>query len=313
VTPGIVAGDRRSRLREIVPREDRVSGLALSLVLLSAFGHALWNFHLKRSVDKLTFMWWVLVISTAFLTLLWLPLRPGWGPIPLKGWVCLLGSGLAHVVYLICLTRAYDEGDLSIVYPLIRSAPVFLVLWAVLLLGERFTALGAAGIAIVLGGNFLLQLHDGSVKGFGVVLRSWSKRSSRLALAGALFLSFGSLIDKVGVSVVDPFLYAVLFFDIVALFFSFQVAKRCTAKALFIQWYRSRKRLLVLGVVGLPSYALVLLAMSLSQVSYVISARQVSVVIGVLLGILLLGERQGKLRLLAAVLICVGVAIIGLA
>ena len=290
-----------------------MSGVALSLVLLSAFGHALWNFHLKRSVDKLTFMWWALVISGAFLTLLWLPLRPGWGPIPLKGWACLLGSGLAHAVYLICLTRAYDEGDLSIVYPLIRSAPVFLVLWAVLLLGERFTDLGVAGIAIVLGGNFLLQLRDGSVKGFRAALRSWRKRSSQLALAGALFLSFGSLIDKVGVGVVHPFLYAVLFFDIMVLFFSSQVVGRRSMKALVIQWYRSRKRLLVVGVVGLPSYALVLLAMSLSQVSYVIAARQVSVVFGVLLGIWLLREREGKLRLSASLLICAGVMLIGLA
>jgi uncharacterized membrane protein len=69
----------------------------------------------------------------------------------------------------------------------------------------------------------------------------------------------------------------------------------------------------IAGIVGVPSYALVLLAMSLSQVSYVITARQISVVIGVILGIALLGERQGKLRLLAAVLICVGVVIIGLA
>lgn len=290
-----------------------MSPIALALVLLSAIGHALWNFYLKRSVDKLTFMWWVMVISGVFLTLLWLPFRAGWEAIPLKGWACLLGSGLAHAVYLICLTRAYDQGDLSFVYPLIRSAPVFLVLWAVLLLGERFTTLGVVGIVIVLGGNFLLQSGDGSANGLMAPLSAWSKGSSRLALIGALFLSFGSLIDKVGVGLVHPFLYAVLFIDIEALFFSSQVARRRNLRALFIQWYRSRRRLLMAGIVGVPSYALVLLAMSLSQVSYVIAVRQVSVVIGVLLGVWLLQEREGKLRLLASVLICMGVMLIGLA
>ena len=290
-----------------------MSPIALALVLLSALGHALWNFYLKRSVDKLTFMWWVMVISGAFVTLLWLPFRPGWGAIPIKGWACLLGSGLVHAVYLICLTRAYEEGDLSVVYPLVRSAPVFLVLWAVLFLGERFTPLGLAGIAVVMGGVLLLHLRDDSARGLLAPLRSLGRRPARLALLGALFLSFGSAIDKVGVGVVHPFLYAVLFLDIEALFFSSQLLRRRSAKDLFIQWFRSRKRLVIAGIVGVPSYALVLLAMSLSQVSYVITARQISVVIGVILGIALLGEREGKLRLLAAALICVGVAIIGLA
>jgi drug/metabolite transporter (DMT)-like permease len=290
-----------------------VGPVALSLVLLSAFGHALWNFLVKRSVDKLAFMWWVMVISGAFLTLLWLPFRPGWGTIPLEGWACLLGSGLAHAVYLTCLTRAYDEGDLSQVYPLIRSAPVFLVLWAVLLLGERFTVLGLAGIGVVLGGNFLLHLGDDSVKGLFAPLRSLSNRPSRLALTGALFLSFGSLIDKVGVGLVHPFLYAVLFIDIEALIFSHQVLRKRSLKALFVQWYSTKKRLLMAGVVGVPSYALVLVAMSMSQVSYVISARQISVVFGVLLGVWLLGERQGKIRLLASLFIFGGVVMIGLA
>ncbi len=290
-----------------------VSGLALFLVLLSAIGHALWNFHLKRSVDKLTFMTWVLIISGAFVTVVWLPRRPGWGVIPLQGWLCLLSSSLAHAVYIVSLNRAYDEGDLSIVYPLIRSSPVFLVLWAVLFLGERFTSFGLAGIALVLGGVFVLQLGDGSVRGVLAPLHSLRRRPYQLAILGALFLSVGSAIDKVGVSLIHPFLYAVLFLDIEAVFFSCYVLSKRSAKDFYLQWLGSRKRLMVAGLVGVPSYALVLWAMSFSQVSYVIATRQVSVVIGVLLGIWLLGERQGRIRLMASLLICAGVVMIGLA
>ena len=290
-----------------------MGGLALSLVLLSAMGHALWNFHLKRSVDKLTFMTWVLIISGAFLTVLWLPRRPGWGVIPLQGWWCLLFSGLAHAVYLLSLNQAYDQGDLSIVYPLIRSSPVFLVLWAVLFLGERFTSFGLAGIALVLGGAFVLQLGDSSVSGVLAPLHALRRRPYQLALLGALFLSIGSAIDKVGVGLVHPFLYAVLFIDIEAVIFSGYVLRKRSAKDFYVQWLVSRKRLMVAGLVGVPSYALVLWAMSLSQVSYVIAARQVSVVIGVLLGIWLLRERQGHIRLMASLLICAGVVMIGLA
>jgi drug/metabolite transporter (DMT)-like permease len=292
--------------------EDTVSGAALSLVLASAFGHALWNFHLKRSVDKLTFMCWVLIISGVFLTALWLPFRSGWGRIPTQGWICLLGSGLTHAVYLSCLIRAYDRGDLSIVYPLVRSAPLFLVVWAVLFLGERFAALGLAGIALVMGGLFLLQLRDGSAGRFFAPLRFLNRRPYQLALIGALFLSFGATIDKVGVALVDPFLYAVLFFDILAIFFLVRVLIQRKTRDLLSQWLQSRRRLAVAGILGVPSYALVLAAMSMSQVSYVIASRQICVVIGVILGIWLLGEKHGRIRLAASSLICAGVVLIGL-
>ena len=289
-----------------------MGGVALSLVLASAFGHALWNFHLKRSVDKLTFMCWVLIISGAFLTALWLPFRSGWGRIPVQGWTCLAGSGLTHAIYLSCLVRAYDRGDLSIVYPLVRSAPLFLVLWAVLFLGERFAALGLAGIALVLGGLFLLQLRHGSAGGLFAPLRFLNRRPYQLALIGALFLSFGAAIDKVGVGFVDPFLYAVLFFDILAVFFLARVLIQRKTRDLFSQWLQSRRRLAVAGIIGVPSYALVLAAMSMSPVSYVIACRQICVVIGVILGIWLLGEKQGRIRLAASLLICGGVVLIGL-
>jgi uncharacterized membrane protein len=289
-----------------------VSNVAFFLVLLSACGHALWNFLLKRSADKLVFMWWALVISGVFLTALWLPVRTGWGRIPPLGWLCLTGSTLFHGFYLVALTRAYGEGDLSIVYPLVRSAPVLVVIWAALFLGERFTSLGLAGIAAATAGVYLLQRCDDPARGSVFSLQTLRRRPARLALLGALLLSLGSVIDKVGVGLVHPFLYAVLFVDMMVLFFAIVVLGRRSRQGLLAQWSVHRRRLVVSGTLGVPSYALVLLAMSLSQVGYVLVVRQLSVVFGVLLGILMLRERCGALRLTAAAMICAGVVMIGL-
>jgi drug/metabolite transporter (DMT)-like permease len=66
------------------------------------------------------------------------------------------------------------------------------------------------------------------------------------------------------------------------------------------------------GLFG-TSYVLVLLAMATSAVSYVISARQVSVVVGTVLGVWLLKERCGAIRIASSLLICSGVVMIGLA
>jgi uncharacterized membrane protein len=258
-------------------------------------------------------MWWALVNSGAFLTALWLPQRAGWGQIPPQGWLCVGGSCLAHGLYLTFLIEAYDKGDLSIVYPLARSAPIFLVVWAVLFLGERFTSLGLAGIVVVIVGLYLLQVGESSLKGYIAALQALGSRPAQLALMAALFLSFGSVIDKVGVGLVHPFLYAVLFMNLVALFLTVRLLGRRSFRDLAWQWLSSKRRLLVVGLLGVPSYALVLVAMNLSQVSYVIAARQVSVVFGVMLGIWLLRERHGRVRLVASAVICLGVVMIGLA
>jgi hypothetical protein len=41
--------------------------LAFSLAMLSGVGHALWNFLTKRAADKEAFLWWIIVLRTAFL------------------------------------------------------------------------------------------------------------------------------------------------------------------------------------------------------------------------------------------------------
>ena len=46
-------------------------------------------------------------------------------------------SGVIHGVYILCLSRAYNTQDISYVYPIARSAPVFVPVFAWLLLGEK--------------------------------------------------------------------------------------------------------------------------------------------------------------------------------
>jgi uncharacterized membrane protein len=52
--------------------------------------------------------------------------------------------------------------------------------------------------------------------------------------------------------------------------------------------------------------------LNLSQVSYAVPVRQISIVIGVLIGILFLKESFGRIRLVSALFIMAGVALIRL-
>src|SRR5512147_2514945 len=116
--------------------------LSLALLILAAVLHASSNVLIKLSHDKLAFTWWMLTASA----IIGLPLIFFIGQAQPMGWLTVIVSGLIEAIYFITLTRAYALGDLSQVYPIARgSAPLFVLLWALLFLGERPTPIGAGG------------------------------------------------------------------------------------------------------------------------------------------------------------------------
>jgi drug/metabolite transporter (DMT)-like permease len=132
----------------VTPRE-------LSLVLLSALLHALWNLSAKGSQNPVAF---ALLLRTTMACMLmtvlpFFELRD----VPSEVWWIIGGSTIVHTFYLYCLSKGYQSGDLSLVYPIARSTPAFVPLAAAPLLGERISPLGALGIAVVVAGIWLVH------------------------------------------------------------------------------------------------------------------------------------------------------------
>ena len=188
--------------------------LALSLVILSGAGQAGWNFLTKRSVDKQVFLGWMLFLRTVFL----LPLFAIWVrgiSIPFSSFFCATGSALSYTIWLVLMGRAYEGGDLSLVYPLSRSSLVYIPIWAALFLGERLSPLGLMGIAVTCLGVYTVGLEAISLKAIFSPIRSLNTRPSQRALLGAVFASVGACMDKVGVGSVRPLAYVFLLFFII--------------------------------------------------------------------------------------------------
>jgi len=284
---------------------------SIVLLLFAAVLHALSNTLIKLSRDKLAFTWWML---TAW-AVIGFPLIFFIGQPPPIGWLIVFVSGLIEAVYFITLTRAYSLGDLSQVYPIARgSAPLFVLLWAMVFLGERPTPIGVGGIAIVVIGLFLVNLP--ALAEWKRPLLGFKSPAARWALVTGLLISIYSAIDKVGVRYVDPLPYLYLFLVV-------------TWIALSVQWLNSdrrvalrkelgpdtRKRVLravAVALLGAGAYGLVLAALRLSPVSYVSPVRELSVVIGAWIGVRFMGEPGGRLRVAAAALVATGIIVIAL-
>lgn len=284
---------------------------SLLLLLFAAVLHASSNALIKLSRDKLAFTWWML---TAWMVLgfpsLFLIGRP-----PPIGWLLVSVSGLIEAVYFVTLTRAYALGDLSQVYPIARgSAPLFVLCWALLFLGERPTPAGVLGIGAVVGGLYLVNLP--SATDWKRPLLGFKSAAARWALLTGLLISCYTAIDKVGVQYFDPLAYLYLFLAVTWLALSGQWLNSGRRAALRAELGPDTKnrvlRAIAVAVLGTGAYGLVLAALRLSPVSYVSPVRELSVVIGAWIGVRFMGEPGGRLRIVAAALVAMSVIVIAL-
>lgn len=285
-----------------------MTGLALALVLLSAMIHASWNYLAKRAGGGTPFLHGFTTLSLgiyaplALIVLLWQ--MPPLG-VPQLGFVA--GSAALHVVYFLMLSRGYQTGDLSLVYPLARgTGPLLSTLAAIALLGERPTGLALAGAVLIGLGVFLLLGDPRRLRA------AHAGRAARVAfLTGVLIASY-TLWDKQAVSVglIPPLLYdwtvnlgRVLLLTPYGLRHWPEVRRA---------WQGQRRAMLGVAVLSPLSYILMLTALAFSPVSYVAPAREIGILFGAILGTRLLAEGHTARRLLAASAMVGGVVALAL-
>jgi len=229
---------------------------SLALLLLAAVVHASSHALIKTSKDRLAFSWWMLGVSSV-LGIPLLLLTP-WPPSGAWPWIGL--SGLLEALYFASLSRAYSVGDFSSTYPVARgSAPLFTLVWAILLLGERPSLPGIGGVVLIVAGILGLQSGPGALRhttkergaagaageagaagaaGAAGEAGGLGLRALRWALLTGLLISGYSAVDKVGIRFVSPIPY--LYFVLTAAWL-----------ALSPQWFSRKRRAALLHALGL--------------------------------------------------------------
>ncbi len=281
---------------------------ALGLVLAAAFVHATWNFLAKRAGGGAAFVWLFGVLSTAMYAplaaavVIWQ--RPHIGPIQI---LFLAGTAVLHLAYFLALQAGYRAGDLSLVYPLARgTGPMLSTAAAILVLGERPTPVALAGTLLIGGGIFLLAAgpHAPGRHGAG--------QPVAFALVTGAFIAAYTLWDKHAVSAlaVPPLLLDWCDnFGRAAFLTPVALRRREEVREL---WRTRRSDVLWVAALTPLAYLLVLTAMVRTPVSYVAPAREISILIGTVMGTRLLAEGNATRRLVAAAAMVGGVSALAL-
>ncbi len=253
-------------------------------VLGGALLHAAWNALVKSSSDK-QLDTIGLAAGAGVIALVLVP----WLPAPAsESWPWLIASALVHILYFVFLAGAYKWGELSYVYPVMRGGgPMIVALVGAFALGEVLHWAETAGVALICVGivAFASGTHD--------------PRATRYALANAVVIAAYTLIDAQGArSSGAPVSYTLWFFaanGVVLLGMGLLQCGRAVPRYLRRHWMRAA----IGGACSLSAYAIALWAMTRAPVALVAVLRETSVIFAAGLGVLFLGEKFTRRRLLA--------------
>ena len=294
--------------------------LALGFVAVAAILHAGWNVLLKTSGDPLRTAVRLQAIGTLVLVPIacaaWLV--GGRFAIDPRGVAIAIGSGVLEAAYFVFLSAAYRRGDLSLVYPIARgSAPLLAVLVGVGLLNERLGPGATLGVACLLAGILAVARPWRALREAGREHRG----AIGFALATGVTIAAYSAVDRVGVRIIEPWLYgaflAIAATAILAVTVTFGRRWGVLAPAPAAAPGGGSTSLVrdgIAGVLSLTAYLLILVAYSMAPLAAVAPLRESAIVLAAAWGTMRLGEGSGRtemvVRIAAAVLVVGGAVLL---
>jgi drug/metabolite transporter (DMT)-like permease len=223
----------------------------------------------------------------------------------LPAWPWLTASVAIHLIYFASLIESYRTGDLGQVYPIARgSAPLMTAAATTVFVGEPLTAIGWAGIVWLVAGVLLLSTRGGRV------LAAIDRRAVAFALFTALTICTYSVVDGVGARLsVNPNAYSLwLFIGIALVMLPYALYRdgRDLVPAMRRYWRRG----FVGGALQVLSYGIAVWAMTVAPIAIVATLRETSVLFGGVIAVVVLKEPLRAVRVVAALLIVLGLILI---
>lgn len=266
------------------------------LMMIASGGvHAVVNAILKSGKDKLSSR----ALIDGFSGLLVLPFV-FFLPLPHGAWGWLAGSWATHIVYLVCLVKAFERADMTVAYPISRGvAPALASLVAVSLFGEHISWLTAGGIGLVCIGVMTVGLG-----------RHVDRRALGWAVATGVCIALYTVIDAQGVRAAPSALSYIAWVYIamgggIGLLFALWRGPKFLLSAR-AEW----KAGLIAGALSIVTYGLALYAYRLGDTPRLAALRETSILFAVGIAVFFLKERMTAGRIAGTLAIAGGAALL---
>lgn len=277
------------------------------LMILSALLHAAVGLLMKQSRDKTLFRAMLALLSALAV----IPLLFIWPLPPAPVWhYLILGAGL-HFIYQIAQIKAFEAGDMSLVYPVMRgTAPALAAVFAFAILGETLSAAEIGGLVLSVCAliAFGLSAQTGRTD-----TRALHKTAIGFALFCGIMTALYSVIDGAGIRLTREMGMTALSY--IAWFFLLDgiglplLAVIKNGQKFITNSRPDFGRALWAALFSLISYSAALYAFSLAPIGKMAAIRETSVVFGAIFAYDVLKEPLGRQRIILALLLALGLII----
>jgi uncharacterized membrane protein len=225
-------------------------------------------------------------------------------------WFCIaIGLPLEALAFY-CYMNALKISPLSLTVPFLAFTPGFIILTGWVILGEEISPGGFWGIILIIVGAYFLNLSKTSYGLLAPLVAIFREPGSRLMLLVSFLYAFTSTIGKLAIIHSNPYFFGIVYNIALAMLLTLFLPAAAIAEPL--------KNLTRRPLIGLILGALVattifshMLAISLTNVAYMISLKRTSLLFGVLYGALWFKEEKIAERLTGAIIMIAGVFLIG--
>lgn len=225
-------------------------------------------------------------------------------------WAVILVGGIFTPLEMIFFYKALQREAVSFVAPLLGLSPIVTTLLAGLFFQEFPQPLGVVGMVIILGALYLLNVQKGQQSWLDPLHSLLRNKAFPYVMVMMVFYALGVILDKVAIVATDFYVYSLVIYATVSL------------ALLIIAWWKARSEFVVLrenftsfmliGVVVASYTWLRFAALGQGQAGYVSTVLATSVLFSVLMGVIFLREKQVAQKLIAAVLVLLGLVLIKL-
>lgn len=278
------------------------------IALLAGLGAATSDALLKRYFSGLTP--YGMGLARLLYALPWMALIFAFVPWPETNpvfWTCV-GSALPlELAAFILYMKALKVAPLSLSIPFLAFTPAFVILTGWIVLGEKVSAWGCAGILLIVIGSYVLNLSKLAAGWARPLKAAFEEPGSRYMLMVSFIFALTSTIGKLAVVNSEPvffgMLYSILLTVAMALLWPFAdtgpgglLAKPAAG--------------IILGLVVALTVIFHMVAISRIEAAYMIAIKRTSLLFSVLYGAFWFREEQIRERLAGAVLMLAGIFLI---
>ncbi len=313
--------------------------LALSVTLAATLGIAVYNLYRKFLLNKKYFTERELLVGqctfAAVVCGLWLFLVGGWWntlapekPDTAIWWIALGATTLVGIVIQFANMRSFRLADASFISPISAMTPGLVVLSA-LLIGESPTTIGLVGIVLIMGGTYAHIREGTKLREYFVPLFFWLAfrrlegmtkeeankwRALRWAYIGAVCSTVGLMGDGIysrhGDMILAVTIQLAVFAGVYALFLPNLAKDEGEFTPLWERLDAYRWHLILLGAIFAIPFVLLGVAFRLAPIADIGALKRLAIVLTVVGGVVLFGEKSGRRRIFFATVIVAGAILV---